>query len=94
LLYPAPRWKDPVSRSTFQAVALRGQTGQAITDTLRTLVQGITRREFFILPDSYCEQCPFSSACRRFDQATWWRSYRAPQARSLRRLRKAKVADE
>ena len=94
LLYLAPRWKDPIQRATFETSVLRGQAGRAIITTLRTLVQGIARREFFILPDSYCEQCSFSTACRRFDQATWWRSYRAPQARSLRRLRKAKVSDE
>jgi len=94
LLYLAPRWEHPITRATFEAAALRGNAGAAIVNTLRTLVQGIERREFFILPDSYCECCAFAVACRRNDQATWWRSYRAPQARQLRRLRKQKVTDE
>jgi len=94
LFYLAPRWEHPITRATFEASALRGNAGAAIVNTLRTLVQGIERREFFILPDSYCEHCAFTVACRRNDQATWWRSYRAPQARQLRRLRKQKVTDE
>ncbi|MBH0186018.1 MAG: hypothetical protein HP477_11575 [Nitrospira sp.] len=65
-----------------------------ITQTIRTLVQGIARQEFFILPDAYCDQCVFSAACRRYDSTAWWRSYRSPEARALRRLRKLQVKDE
>jgi hypothetical protein len=65
-----------------------------ITQTIRTLVQGIAREEFFILPDAYCDQCVFSAACRRYDSNAWWRSYRSPEARALRRLRKLQVQNE
>jgi ATP-dependent helicase/nuclease subunit B len=93
-LYLAPQWDPPIARSTFEVSAMTGKAGRAITDTIGTLVQGIERREFFILPDSYCDHCEFSAACRRNDQTAWWRSYRSPQARTLRRLRKQKVQDD
>src|SRR6267143_1100060 len=94
LLFLAPQWKQPVSRSTFDAGLWTGHTGDMIRQTLSTLVQGIARREFFILPDGYCDYCEFSVACRRHDAMAWWRSYRSPQARVLRKLRKQKVSDE
>jgi len=94
LLFLAPQWKQPIARSTFDAGLWTGHTGDMIRQTLSTLVQGIARREFFILPDGYCDYCEFSGACRRHDAMAWWRSYRSPQARVLRKLRKQKVHDE
>jgi len=94
LLFLAPQWKQPVSRSTFDAGLWTGHTGDMIRQTLSTLIQGIARREFFILPDGYCDYCEFSGACRRHDSMAWWRSYRSPQARVLRKLRRQKVHDE
>jgi len=94
LLFLAPQWKQPISRSTFDASHWTGHTGDMIRQTLSTLIQGIANREFFILPDGYCDYCEFSGACRRHDAMAWWRSYRSPQARVLRRLRKQKVSDE
>jgi ATP-dependent helicase/nuclease subunit B len=93
-MYLAPRWEPPISRSNFERARLAGKAGEAITQTIRTLVQGIERQEFFILPDGYCDQCSFAAACRRHDTAAWWRSYRSPEARVLRRLRKTKVSNE
>ena len=94
LLFLAPQWKQPISRSTFDAGLWTGHTGDMIRQTLSTLIHGIARREFFILPDGYCDYCEFSGACRRHDAMAWWRSYRSPQARVLRKLRKQKVHDE
>lgn len=94
LLFLAPQWKQPIFRSTFDAGLWTGHTGDMIRQTLSTLIQGIARREFFILPDGYCDYCEFSGACRRHDAMAWWRSYRSPQARVLRKLRKQKVSDE
>ena len=94
LLFLAPQWKQPVSRTTFDAGLWTGHTGDMIRQTLSTLIHGITNREFFILPDGYCDYCEFSGACRRHDAMAWWRSYRSPQARVLRKLRKQKVRDE
>jgi RecB family exonuclease len=93
-VYLAPRWDPPIARSIFERASLSGKTGEMIAQTIRTLVQGIERQEFFILPDAYCDQCEFSAACRRYDSTAWWRSYRSPQARALRRLRKLQVQDE
>ncbi len=94
LLFLAPQWKQPISRSTFDAGLWTGHTGDMIRQTFSILVQGIERREFFILPDGYCDYCEFSGACRRHDDMAWLRSYRSPQARVLRKLRKQKVSDE
>ena len=94
LLFLAPQWKQQISRSTFEAGLWTGQTGAMIGQTLTTLIQGIANREFFILPDGYCDYCEFTGACRRHDAMAWWRSYRSPQARVLRKLRKQKVQDE
>ena len=94
LLFLAPEWKPQISRSTFDAGLWTGHTGDMIRQTLGTLVQGIAKREFFILPDGYCDYCEFSGACRRHDAMAWWRSYRSPQAKVLRKLRKQKINDE
>ncbi|MDP1767723.1 MAG: PD-(D/E)XK nuclease family protein [Nitrospirota bacterium] len=94
LLFLAPQWKQQISRSTFEAGLWTGHTGALIGQTLSALIQGIANREFFILPDGYCDYCEFSGACRRHDAMAWWRSYRSPQARVLRKLRKQKVQDE
>jgi ATP-dependent helicase/nuclease subunit B len=93
-LFLAPRWEKPIARSIFEASVLLSGAGVSIRQTIRTLVEGIERGEFFILPDGYCDHCDFPAACRRNEAMTWWRSYRSPQARVLRRLRKQKVADE
>jgi ATP-dependent helicase/nuclease subunit B len=94
LLFLAPQWKQPVFRSTFDAGLWTDHAGDLIRQTLSTLLRGIARGEFFILPDGYCDSCEFSGACRRHDSMAWWRSYRSPQARVLRRLRRQKVNDE
>jgi ATP-dependent helicase/nuclease subunit B len=94
LLFLAPDWKQQISRSIFDAGLWTGHTGDMIRQTLKTLIQGIANQEFFILPDSYCDYCEFSGACRRHDAMAWLRSYRSPQARVLRKLRKQKVGDD
>ena len=94
LLFLAPQWKQPVSRSTFDAGLWTGHTGDMIRQTLSTLVEGIVKGEFFILPDGYCDYCEFSGACRRHDDMVGWRSHQSSQARVLRKLRKQKVSDE
>jgi len=93
-LFLAPAWTQQISRSTFDAGLLTGHTGDLIRQTLKTLIQGIASGEFFILPDGYCDYCEFSDACRRYDTMAWWRSYRSPQARVIRKLRKQKVGDD
>ncbi len=93
-LFLAPKWNPPLVRASFDASQLTGQTGAAISRTVAQLVQGIERREFFILPNDSCDHCDFSPICRRHDELTWWRAYRSLQARALRRLRKQKVQDE
>ena len=94
LLFLAPQWKQQITRSTFDAGLWTSHTGDMIRETLATLIQGIVNREFFILPDGYCDYCEYSSACRRHDGMAGWRSHRSPQARVLRKLRKQKVNDE
>jgi ATP-dependent helicase/nuclease subunit B len=93
-LFLAPAWTQQISRSTFDAGLWTGHTGDMIRQTLKTLTQGIANGEFFILPDGYCDYCEFTGACRRYDTMAWWRSYRSPQARVMRTLRKQKVGDD
>ena len=94
LLFLAPQWKQLVTRSTFEAGLWTGHTGDMIRETLSALTQGIANREFFILPDGYCDYCEYSGACRRHDTIAWGRSHRSLQARALRKLRKQKINDE
>jgi ATP-dependent helicase/nuclease subunit B len=94
LLFLAPQWRQSVSRSTFDAGLWTSPIGDMIRQTLFTLIQGIARKEFFILPAGYCDYCEFSSACRRHDGMAWWRSYHSPQAGALRRLRRQTIRDE
>lgn len=94
LFFLAPEWKSQISRSTFDSGLWTGHTGDMIRQTLKTLIQGIANGEFFILPDGYCDYCEFSGACRRHDAMAWLRSYRSPQARVMRKLRKQKVGDD
>ena len=94
LFFLAPEWKQQISRSIFDAGLWTGHTGDMIRQTLKTLIQGIANGEFFIFPDGYCDYCEFSGACRRHDTMAWWRSYRSPQARAMRKLRKQKVGDD
>jgi ATP-dependent helicase/nuclease subunit B len=93
-LYLAPHWEPPIARSIFDISKAAGGATERIKQTISTLVQGIERREFFILPDGYCEHCEFTAACQRHDQSMWWRSHRSPEARALRRLRKQQVNDD
>ena len=93
-LFLAPQWSTAVSRSTFEAVPWASNTGSLIRNTLRTLVDGIRRGRFFILPDGYCDDCAFRVACRREHAPTWWRAYRATEPKALKMLRLQKIADE
>ena len=92
--YLAPQWNQPISRSTFDASFWQSAAAAQLTRTLATLLDGIQAGQFFILPGDYCAHCAFSTICRRLHEPTWLRAVRAPRARALRLLRKAKVADE
>lgn len=93
-VFLARRWDTTVERASFDPAAWTGPAGRAITQTVRTLVDGIRDGRYFVLPDGYCDHCEFAAACRRFHGPTWWRAYTAPAARDLRRLRRQKVSDE
>jgi ATP-dependent helicase/nuclease subunit B len=94
LLFLAPEWRQQISRSIFDAGLWTNHTGDMIRQTLKTLIQGIAKGEFFILPDGYCDYCEFSGACRRQDAMAWERSYRSREAKVMRKLRKQKVGDD
>jgi ATP-dependent helicase/nuclease subunit B len=93
-VFLAPRRDPKVERASFDPAAWQGATGKAITQTVRTLVDGIRQGQYFVLPDGYCDHCEFAAACRRFHGPTWWRAHMSPQAKLLRRLRKVKVGGE
>ncbi len=94
-LFVAPNWPTPIDRSLFDQRAWSGDGGAVLQQTIDRLVAGLEAGQFFILPDNqYCQTCDYRVACRREHQLSWWRSYRAVQARELRSLRKIKVDDE
>jgi ATP-dependent helicase/nuclease subunit B len=90
----APQWVPSISRSTFERPSWSSDTGLLIRKTLATLLEGIKRGRFFILPDGYCDGCLYRPACRREHGPTWWRAYRAAEPKSLRAMRKHKVNGE
>ncbi len=90
-LFLAPRWVPPVAYSQFDPGAWTGPARQQLRRTLRTLLEGIRKGQFFILPDGYCDHCELSAACRRFHGPTWWRAHSAAPAKQLRLIRKQKV---
>ncbi len=90
-VFLAPRWTPPVAYSQFDPAAWTGPVRQQLRRTLRTLLEGIRKGQFFILPDGYCDHCELSAACRRFHGPTWWRAHSAAPAKQLRLIRKQKV---
>ena len=90
-LYLSPQGTPAVERASFAASAWQGPSGPILTKTVHDLVDGVRAGRHFILPDTYCTHCDFSTACRRAHQLSWWRAYRSAQARGLRALRTVKV---
>ncbi|MDO9117693.1 MAG: PD-(D/E)XK nuclease family protein [Nitrospira sp.] len=93
-MFLAPLWESPISRSTFDVAALSGESGRQIQQTLRLLITGLQAGRFFILPDTYCEQCEFRVICRREHQPSWWRSYRSDEVKALKSLRLQRLSEE
>ena len=93
-IFLAPQWEPPIARSLFDVAALSGEPGRQIQQTLRLLLAGLQAGRFFILPDTYCEQCEFRVICRREHQPSWWRSYRSDEVGSLKGLRLQRLSEE
>lgn len=93
-MFLAPLWEPSIARSTFEASVLSGESGRQIQQTLRMLVTGLQAGRFFILPDTYCEQCEFRVICRREHQPSWWRSYRSDEVKALKNLRLQRPSEE
>jgi len=93
-MFLAPQWEPSIARSTFDVAALSGESGRQIQQTLRRLITGLQAGQFFILPDTYCEQCEFRVICRREHQPSWWRSYRSEEVRALKSLRLQRLSEE
>jgi len=91
-LFLAPRWEERVARRAFQTAAWASPGGREISETLTLLLDGIKAGRFFVLPDTYCDQCDFSAACRRWHGPTWLRSHWSEVAKALRERRKQKVS--
>jgi ATP-dependent helicase/nuclease subunit B len=90
-LYLLPQGASGVERASFPGTAWQGPFGHILSKTLQVLVDGLREGQHFIVPDSYCEHCDFSTACRLAHQPTWWRAYRSSHAGVLRSLRYMKV---
>ncbi|MCS6896533.1 MAG: exodeoxyribonuclease V subunit gamma [Nitrospira sp.] len=92
-LFLAPQWSPRIGRSTFEAPSWSSETGLLIRQTLSVLIDGIRAGRFFILPNGYCDGCPYRAACRREHGPTWWRASRAEEAKSLKAMRKREVGN-
>jgi len=90
-VYLAPNRELSVSRAVFDRASWISNAGQQLHKTLLTLVHGIREGEYFILPGEYCKHCPVSTACRRFHETTWIRSYRSSQTKQIRQMRKQEI---
>ncbi|MCC2640148.1 MAG: uncharacterized protein K0S45_561 [Nitrospira sp.] len=91
-LYLLPEGTPAVERVSFAASTWQGPSGPMLAKTLHDLLDGLRAGRHFILPDTYCDHCEFSTACRRAHRLSWWRAYRSSQTRGLRELRMVKVA--
>jgi ATP-dependent helicase/nuclease subunit B len=94
LFFLAPRWPIPIVRATLESSAWTSAQGPLMADTFRLVIEGLRAGRYFILPDGYCDTCEFRVSCRRDHTPTWWRAYRAQDAKQLRALRAQKVRDE
>ena len=91
-VYLLPQGEPAVERASFEASAWQGPSGPLLSQTMRTLLDGIRDGQHFIVPDAtHCSHCDFSTLCRRTHQPTWWRAYRAAPAKALREIRSQKV---
>jgi ATP-dependent helicase/nuclease subunit B len=93
-MFLAPQWEPSIARSIFDVATLSGESGRQIQHTLRMLITGLQAGQFFILPDTYCEQCEFRVICRREHQPSWWRSYRSEEVKALKGLRAQRLSEE
>ncbi len=93
-LYLLPQGSRAVQRASFPLTGWSGASGDQLRRNVGHLVDGVRVERFFILPDGYCAYCDFAVACRRSHHSTWWRSYRSPEARALRLLRRTRLDRE
>ncbi len=91
LLFLSPSWETSVERATFESSAWHSDAAEPLRQTIDTLVEGIGKGRYVIVPGRHCDACDFSPVCRRFHQPTWWRGHHSASARELRRLRNKKV---
>lgn len=87
----APNWDPVVQRSGFETTEWKGRAADELRSTVTRLLLGVKAGKFPIVPDRYCDQCAFRTACRRYHGPSWWRAHRAEPARELRFMRKLKV---
>ncbi len=82
---------DPiVERASFDQTVWTSPSGKPLTDTIRSLLDGIRSGRHVILPDSYCAYCEYAVSCRSRHHPTWWRAHRDADSKLLRLLRKQK----
>ncbi|MBS0168929.1 MAG: exodeoxyribonuclease V subunit gamma [Nitrospira sp.] len=92
-VYLLPQGKPAVECASFAASAWQGPSGPLLSQAVQTLLDGIRNGRHFIVPDTtHCRYCDYATLCRRTHQPTWWRAYRADQAKTLREIRSQKVS--
>ena len=68
---------DPIlERVSFDRTVWTSPSGKPLTNTIRSLVDGIRSGRHVILPGSYCAYCECAVSCRSRHHPTWWRAHR------------------
>ncbi len=93
--YLAPNWtneKDEYRFRDFPGDCWQTGLGERIRGTIGLLLEGIKRGAFFILPGNYCDNCDYSSICRKNHFPTRLRAKKDDKiAKRYRELRKERI---
>ena len=63
-----PLTRVPFTREMWQALRIQFRS------TLNTIVEGIRRGEYFIVPGNHCQRCDYRIICRRTHSMSRWRA--------------------
>ncbi|MCB9775863.1 MAG: exodeoxyribonuclease V subunit gamma [Nitrospiraceae bacterium] len=88
-LHPAP-----LTFSSFHSSIWITPTGEQLLRAIRRWIEGIRAGQFFVLPGSYCRDCPWSVACRSQHHPSWVRAHGIPLAKEFRQGRKQRATHE
>ena len=90
----APGWSlegDAETISEFPGDCWQSSLGEGIQATVALLIKGIKDGLFFILPGSYCDNCDYSTICRKNHFPSSWRAEKDEKVRPYHAIRQEKI---